>query len=217
MGEEVSSRTMRADNYALSEQTKQLRDEEQARLTRPRPSSEARPTCSPSTAARSTGSPTALLEKETLAATRSCEELLGGRCRPSRTPPRRVGMPRAVRRRLSPARGDRQSLRYIARPWRSVAFTTSLSRSSDLDEARGDVPVALRSRGRASRPDRGAGRRGRLPPAGDGRVELVSPLAEDTPVGRFLAKRGPGHAPRRVRGGRRARAARELERDGRRA
>jgi cell division protease FtsH len=32
MGEEVSSRTMRADNYALSEQTKQLRDGEQARL-----------------------------------------------------------------------------------------------------------------------------------------------------------------------------------------
>ena len=27
---------------------------------------------------------------------------------------------------------------------------------------------------------------------GDGRVELVSALAEETPVGRFLAKRGPG-------------------------
>jgi methylmalonyl-CoA/ethylmalonyl-CoA epimerase len=27
---------------------------------------------------------------------------------------------------------------------------------------------------------------------GEGRVELVTPLAEDTPVGRFLAKRGPG-------------------------
>jgi methylmalonyl-CoA/ethylmalonyl-CoA epimerase len=27
---------------------------------------------------------------------------------------------------------------------------------------------------------------------GDGRVELVSPLAEDTPVGRFLERRGPG-------------------------
>jgi methylmalonyl-CoA/ethylmalonyl-CoA epimerase len=27
---------------------------------------------------------------------------------------------------------------------------------------------------------------------GSGRVELVCPLAEDTPVGRFLAKRGPG-------------------------
>ena len=26
---------------------------------------------------------------------------------------------------------------------------------------------------------------------GDGRVELVAPLGEDTPVGRFLAKRGP--------------------------
>ena len=27
---------------------------------------------------------------------------------------------------------------------------------------------------------------------GEGRLELVSPLAADTPVGRFLAKRGPG-------------------------
>jgi methylmalonyl-CoA/ethylmalonyl-CoA epimerase len=27
---------------------------------------------------------------------------------------------------------------------------------------------------------------------GDGRVELLSPLGADTPVGRFLAKRGPG-------------------------
>ena len=33
MGEGVASRTMRADNYALSEHTKQVRDQEQARLT----------------------------------------------------------------------------------------------------------------------------------------------------------------------------------------
>ena len=33
MGEAVTSRTMRADNYALSEETKRLRDTEQARLT----------------------------------------------------------------------------------------------------------------------------------------------------------------------------------------
>jgi cell division protease FtsH len=33
MGEEVSSRTMRADNYALSEEAKRLRDSEQSRLT----------------------------------------------------------------------------------------------------------------------------------------------------------------------------------------
>ena len=33
MGESVTSRTMRADNYSLSEETKRLRDTEQARLT----------------------------------------------------------------------------------------------------------------------------------------------------------------------------------------
>src|ERR671936_3103257 len=33
MSGEVASRTMRADNYALSEETKRLRDAEQARLT----------------------------------------------------------------------------------------------------------------------------------------------------------------------------------------
>src|ERR1051325_3979954 len=33
MAETVTSRTMRADNYALSEETKRLRDSEQARLT----------------------------------------------------------------------------------------------------------------------------------------------------------------------------------------
>ncbi|MBX5473465.1 MAG: cell division protein FtsH, partial [Thermoleophilia bacterium] len=33
MGETVTSRTMRADNYALSEETKRVRDQEQARLT----------------------------------------------------------------------------------------------------------------------------------------------------------------------------------------
>jgi cell division protease FtsH len=33
MGQSVTSRTMRADNYALSEETKRLRDSEQALLT----------------------------------------------------------------------------------------------------------------------------------------------------------------------------------------
>jgi ATP-dependent Zn protease len=33
MSDSVTSRTMRADNYALSEETKRLRDQEQARLT----------------------------------------------------------------------------------------------------------------------------------------------------------------------------------------
>ena len=33
MGDGVTSRTMRADNYALSEETKRVRDDEQGRLT----------------------------------------------------------------------------------------------------------------------------------------------------------------------------------------
>jgi len=33
MGDNVTSRTLRADNYALSEETKRLRDTEQAHLT----------------------------------------------------------------------------------------------------------------------------------------------------------------------------------------
>ena len=33
MGESVTSRTLRADNYSLSEETKRLRDSEQSRLT----------------------------------------------------------------------------------------------------------------------------------------------------------------------------------------
>ena len=50
---------------------------------------------------------------------------------------------------------------------------------------------------------------------GTGRVELVAPLGDDTPVGRFLAKRGPGmhHVAYEVRRrGRRARRARGLGR-----
>ena len=33
---------------------------------------------------------------------------------------------------------------------------------------------------------------------GSGRVELLAPLGEETPVGKFLASRGPGNAPRRL-------------------
>ena len=55
MGESVTSRTMRADNYALSEETKRLRDTEQARLT-DHAYSEARAAALASTALRSTGS-----------------------------------------------------------------------------------------------------------------------------------------------------------------
>ncbi len=45
---------------------------------------------------------------------------------------------------------------------------------------------------------------------GDGRVELLAPLGGDTPVGRFLAKRGPGMHHVAVSVGDVARATREL-------
>jgi methylmalonyl-CoA/ethylmalonyl-CoA epimerase len=43
---------------------------------------------------------------------------------------------------------------------------------------------------RATVPDQGVEAAAVL--LGDGRVELLEPLEGDTPVGRFLAKRGPG-------------------------
>ena len=53
---------------------------------------------------------------------------------------------------------------------------------------------------------------------GESRVELLAALGDDTPVGRFLAKRGPGHAPRRLSGRRRrGRARTSSPRAGRRA
>ena len=42
---------------------------------------------------------------------------------------------------------------------------------------------------------------------GGDRVELLAPTGDDTPVGRFLARRGAGDASRRVRGRRRRRCA----------
>jgi cell division protease FtsH len=92
MGDEVSSRTLRADNYALSEETKRLRDEEQARLTDQayaetvRLISKHRGTLDRVTAD--------LLEKETL--NRAELEALLGNIAPESNASDRVGTPRAV-------------------------------------------------------------------------------------------------------------------------
>jgi cell division protease FtsH len=75
MGEEVSSRTVRADNYSLSEHTKRLRDEEQARLC-DHAFSEALRLLSKHRRTLDALS-AALLEKETLVRS-ELEELLGG-------------------------------------------------------------------------------------------------------------------------------------------
>ena len=75
MGDEVSSRTMRADNYALSEHTKRLRDEEQSRLC-DYAFGEARRLLSKHRRTLDVLA-SALLEKETLVRT-ELEELLSG-------------------------------------------------------------------------------------------------------------------------------------------
>jgi methylmalonyl-CoA/ethylmalonyl-CoA epimerase len=62
----------------------------------------------------------------------------------------------------------------------------------DLDEALGTYTRLFGGKleQRATVPDQGVEAAAVL--VGGGRVELVSPLAGDTPVGRFLASRGPG-------------------------
>ena len=63
---------------------------------------------------------------------------------------------------------------------------------ADLDEALGTYTrlFGAKLEQRATVPAQGVEAAAVL--VGSGRVELVSPLAADTPVGRFLASRGPG-------------------------
>jgi cell division protease FtsH len=92
MGDEVSSRTMRADNYALSEHMKQVRDQEQARLT-DQAFQEAQRLLTKHRASLDMLA-TALLEKETLVRS-ELEHMLGGVAVESNSS-ETVGTPRVV-------------------------------------------------------------------------------------------------------------------------
>ena len=63
---------------------------------------------------------------------------------------------------------------------------------SDLEEALGTYErfFGARLEHRATVPEQGVEAAAVL--VGGGRIELLSPLEEDSPVGRFLASRGPG-------------------------
>ena len=89
MADEVVSRTMRADNYALSEETKRVRDQEQAHLTDEAYKEAVRLLHKHRASLDRVAQ--ALLEKETLdrASSMSCS---GTSC-PSRAPPRPSGCP----------------------------------------------------------------------------------------------------------------------------
>jgi cell division protease FtsH len=92
MSENVASRTMRADNYALSEETKRLRDQEQGRLT-DHAYSEAMRLLAKHRATLDRLS-TALLDKETLNR-RELDELLEA-VEPESRASETVGTPQAV-------------------------------------------------------------------------------------------------------------------------
>ena len=62
----------------------------------------------------------------------------------------------------------------------------------DLDEALGTYERLFGAEVEHRATVEGQGVRAASLRVGAGRVELLEPLGEDTPVGRFLAKRGPG-------------------------
>ena len=200
MSEASPSRTMRADNYALSEETKRLRDSEQARLTDHAYEEAQR-----------------LLVKHRASLDRLAAQLLEKRDAEPR------GAVRAARRTIEPESRVVRDDRHRARRSRGRELTPRLASAAwlargihhlgvavhDLDEALRDV------RAPASAPsssiarvveDQGVEAAAVL--VGSGRVELLAPLGEETPVGKFLADARPGDAPRRLRGGRRPRRAR---------
>ncbi len=63
---------------------------------------------------------------------------------------------------------------------------------ADLDEAVSTYERLLGARVEARETIASQGAEAVALHVGDGRVELLAPLADDTPVGRFLARRGPG-------------------------
>ena len=212
MSEVVTSRTMRADNYALSEETKRLRDSEQARLTDHAYAEAVR-----------------LLDEAPAVARPRCAGAAregDARARRSRGSPRGHGRGVALerlRRRVagrcrSPARLTRRPRRQLASPaWTRAAFITRCRRRGSRRGSR-HVHAALRRRARAPRNGAGAGRRGGggARRRGAGRAPRRH-WATTRPSGRFLASRGPGmhHVAFEVDG--RPRRARVAEARGRRA
>ena len=186
MSESSSSRTMRADNYALSEETKRLRDAEQARLTdeayeeairlldeAPRASrparggaaregdaepGRARRRCSP------TSSPSRAAPRRSARRSAACRG-----CARRESPGQPIASPRGRRGSTTSASPSRTSTR---RSPPTSGCSAPSSRVATTVESQGVEAVAVR--------------------VGEGRVELLASLGADTPVGRFLARRGPG-------------------------
>ena len=180
MSEIVSSRTMRADNYALSEETKRLRDGEQARLT-DEAYDEADAPADEAPRRRSTGSP------------RRCSSARRSSATSSTSCSKASSASRGARRPSAPcALCPTTSVSTSIGAWRSGGFITSASPSPTSTRRcrpTGACSAPRSRRGRRSR--RRAPRRPRCTSATAGSSCSLR-CADDTPVGRFLARRGPG-------------------------
>ena len=179
MSEMAPSRTMRADNYALSEETKRLRDSEQARLT-DRAYAEAKRLLLKHRAVLDRVAQ-ALLERETLDRS-ELEALLVGR----RTGVALVGDDRHGARSAHARLSDPASIARV-HGIHHVGFAVV-----DLDAAIGTYERLFEARLEHREPLVEQGVEAASLLVGEGRIELVTPTGEDTPVGRFLARRGPG-------------------------
>ena len=180
MSEVAPSRTMRADNYALSEETKRLRDSEQARLT-DHAYEEATPPAG--------------------------EASLGPRPRRDGAPregdarsPRARGASRRRRAGLAFVRDRRHGARSpdarLVQPAGSIARVREIHHLgvavTDLDEAIATYERLFHARLEHREPLHEQGVEAASMLVGESRFELVTPTGDDTPVGRFLARRGPG-------------------------
>ena len=180
MSDSVSSRTLRADNYALSEETKRLRDQEQALLT-DGAYTEAIRLIEKHRASLDRLS-NALLEKETLLR----EEL--------------VAMLGDLDHRVQGLRARRHAAGHLAArvapgriaPVEAKGIHHLGVAVEDLDEAVTTYErlFGARVEHRDTVPDQGVEAASMR--VGESRVELLASLGDDTPVGKFLAKRGPG-------------------------
>ena len=133
---------------------------------------------------RSTAIAQALLERETLVRNQ-LDELLDG-------VPQGVAELRDGRHRPRSAASATESASTSIRAWRRGASTTSVVAVDDLDEA---VPRTSGCSARRSRLARRCRRRAPRPPRCSSATAGSScsrRLDDDTPVGRFLARRGPG-------------------------
>jgi methylmalonyl-CoA epimerase len=175
----VASRTMRADNYALSEETKRLRDGEQgASPTMPTGGCAAARQEPPGPRSHRSGAPRA----RTLVHDQLVELLEG--VPSSRTARNHRHRARAARRRRVAAALASSGCPSGDSPHRVAV--------ADLDEAVATYEGVFGAHVEARETIASQGAEAVAVTVGDSRIELLAATGEDTPVGRFLAKRGPG-------------------------